>query len=405
MVKYSSMRTALLLIFLLLLAVSGLKPLLVSAVEQNRINIRGTVYLDQNENGKREPSEPAVSGAVISNQSEVNVSNGKGEYSFTGSAEQRILFISIPDGHVPVGSFWHPLTAETEQVVDFPLKKTTSVTEFEFIHASDTHIQEDSIKRTRKLREVVESSRPAFVLITGDLVHDALRVKEEEARKYYDLFQKETKDWPAPLFTVPGNHEIFGIERHLSLIDPKHPLYGKKMYQHYFGPNYYSFTYGGIHFVGLDSVDYDDLWYYGHIDAKQLDWLKKDIAATPADQPVVSFNHIPFATAAEFLSGFMDSGTAPTLITVNGKTTFRHVVSNAEEVLSLLRKRPFPLALGGHMHLREALEYETDGNKTRFHQAAAVLGPRSIAGFKTPSGITLYKVRNKVIDDGTFIPL
>ncbi len=172
------------------------------------------------------------------------------------------------------------------------------------------------------LRKVVSELKPAFVLITGDLVHDALRVKEEEARKYYEMFQRETKDWPAPLYTVPGNHEIFGIERHLSLVHPQHPLYGKKMYRHYQGPNYYSFNYGGIHFVGLDSVDYDDLWYYGHVDAKQLEWLTKDIAATPADQPVVTFNHIPFATAAEFLSGYMDTGAAPTLIHVQWENGF-----------------------------------------------------------------------------------
>lgn len=379
------------------------------AIEQTGnplILIRGSVFVDLNENGKREPSEPPLRGAAVSNQVDVVLTGETGEFSLSGPPEQQIIFISTPDGYRPVGPFWKELTGETGQVVvDFPLRKTPQTSEFQFIHASDPHIQEDSVKRIRKLRELVRSTKPAFVLITGDLVHDALRVKEEEARKYYDLFDRETKDWPVPLYTVPGNHEIFGIERHLSLVDPAHPLYGKKMYLHYFGPNYYSFTYGGIHFIGLDSVDYDDLWYYGHIDAKQLEWLKKDIAATPQDQPVVTFNHIPFATAAEFLSGFMDKGTAPTLITVNGKTSFRHVVSNAEEVLTELRKRPFPLALGGHMHLREALEYETEGNKTRFHQAAAVLGPRAIAGFKTPSGITLYNVRNRVIDNGTFIQL
>ena len=63
-----------------------------------------------------------------------------------------------------------------------------------------------------------------------------------------------------PVWSVPGNHEIFGIERHLSLVSPKHPLYGKGMYRQRLGPNYYSFTHGGVHFVGLDSVDIADLW-------------------------------------------------------------------------------------------------------------------------------------------------
>ena len=97
--------------------------------------------------------------------------------------------------------------------------------------------------------------------MTGDLVRDALRVGEEEARGYYDLYTQEVPRFPMPVWSVPGNHEIFGIERHLSLVSPKHPLYGKGMYRQRLGPNYYSFTHGGVHFVGLDSVDVADLWY------------------------------------------------------------------------------------------------------------------------------------------------
>ena len=75
------------------------------------------------------------------------------------------------------------------------------------------------------------------------------------------------------------------------------------MYRSYLGPTYYSFNYGGIHFIGLDSVDVDDLWYYGHIDQAQLAWLRADMALVPASVPIVTFNHIPFVTAAESISG------------------------------------------------------------------------------------------------------
>ncbi len=84
---------------------------------------------------------------------------------------------------------------------------------------------------------------------------------------------------------------------------------------------------------------------------------------------------------------------------------FRHAVSNAGEVLALLRGHPYPLALGGHMHLRETLEYELAGSPTRFEQAAAVVGPGDGAGLGFRSGITLYQVRNGVIGKGSFIPI
>src|SRR5687768_3297881 len=111
---------------------------------------------------------------------------------------------------------------------------------------------------------------------------------------------------------------------------------GRAMYQHYRGPDYYSFTYGGVHFVGLNTVDLDDQWYYGHVDSVQLAWLKRDLAMIPSSMPVVTFNHIPFFTAVESINGYMDASPAPSVITVKGKAQFRHTVSNAKDILALV---------------------------------------------------------------------
>ncbi len=262
-----------------------------------------------------------------------------------------------------------------------------------------------SLPRLRRLREIVERERPAFVLLTGDLVRDALRVPEEEARALYDLLAQELAQFPVPVWTVPGNHEIFGIERHLSLVSTQHPLYGKKMYRHYRGPNYFSFTWGGVHFMGLDTVDIDDLWYYGHLDAAQLAWLKNDLAALPLATPVVTFNHIPLATATDALHGYRDEPPAPSLIRVAGKTQFRHVVSNTAELLLALAPHRLEIALGGHMHTPESIVYQSQTGPLRFHQAGAVVGSNTVAGIKIPSGVTLYRVRAGQIDNGTFLPL
>jgi hypothetical protein len=66
--------------------------------------------------------------------------------------------------------------------------------------------------------------------------------------------------------------------------------------------------------------------------------------------PVVTFNHIPFFSSFDGVSGYRDAPPAPTLITVNGKTVFRHTVSNAGAVLAVVRKHRHGLALGGHTH-------------------------------------------------------
>jgi 3',5'-cyclic AMP phosphodiesterase CpdA len=253
---------------------------------------------------------------------------------------------------------------------------------------------------------MVDSLRPAFVLITGDLVRDALRVPEDVARGYYELLERELAQFTVPVFTVPGNHEKFGIERHRSLVSTEHPLYGNRMYRHYRGPNYFSFTYGGVHFLGLDTVDYDDLWYHGHVDDLQLAWITADVAALPPDMPLVAFNHIPFISGAEPRGGFAEGGPAPTVIEIDGRAHFRHTVYNHRDVLGPIQDR-LEVALQGHIHMREVLKYQTQIGEQRLITAAAVVGPPSGNGadYGAVSGITLHRVTDGRVDDGTFLPL
>ena len=366
-------------------------------------NLTGIVFVDRNANGSRDAGEPGLAGVSVSDQNKVVVTGADGTFRIAHSIGSGVLFVSVPDGYRAVGPFWRKAdSASAERGFSFPLAPAPASAEFSFIHASDTHISPASLARTQRLRAIVDSVRPAFVLITGDLVKDALRVGEAEATGYYDLFQSERDKFSAPVWLVPGNHENFGIERHLSLVSPRHPLYGRGMYHHYFGPDYYSFTSGGVHFVGLNTVDIDDLWYYGHVDSTQVEWLSRDLAAVPANVPVVTFNHIPFFTSIETVNGYMDTPPAPTAITVRSKTSFRHAVSNAGEVIARITGHPYDLALGGHMHVREQLRYE--GTPIRFFQTAAVVGPSEGAGLKLTSGVTVYHVKAGRIDDGRFLP-
>jgi hypothetical protein len=366
-------------------------------------SVAGVAFVDANGNGVRDRNERGLAGVAVSNQDAVVTTDASGAFRLP-SGGYGIVFVSVPDGYRAVGPFWRSV-GEAAADLAFPLTPVGRTREFTFVHASDTHIAPATVERTRRLRALVDSLAPAFVLITGDLVRDALRVAEPEAVGYYELFAREIGAFRAPVWTVPGNHEIFGIERHLSLVSPKHPLYGRRLYRRYRGPDYYSFTHGGVHFVGLNTVDVDDLWYYGHVDSLQLAWLERDLALVPPEMPVVTFDHIPFVTTLEGLNGYSDKPPAPTLITVNGRTVFRHTVSNAAEVLAVLRKRRHVLALGGHVHAAERVEYEIDGLRTRFHQSAAIVAPSEAAGLRFPSGITLYTVRGGEIDGGRFVPL
>jgi hypothetical protein len=62
-----------------------------------------------------------------------------------------------------------------------------------------------------------------------------------------------------------------------------------------FGPSYYSFNKGLIHYVVLKDVFYygDSYKYMGYVDEKQLQWLEKDLAKVKPGSTVVVSLHIP----------------------------------------------------------------------------------------------------------------
>ena len=364
----------------------------------------GFVFVDSNGNGTKDENERGVKGVTVSDQVNVTVTDNAGHYKITATGGNGFIMISVPDGFKTTTNFWVKQDTGLGKL-DFPLTGLPPATSFRFVHASDTHISEKSVNRMEKFRAKLDSIKPDLVLITGDLVRDALRVSEQEASSYYKLFKVEAGKIKSPVWVVPGNHEIFGIERHLSLVSKDNPLYGRKMYQSFFGPDYYSFNYGGIHFVGLNSLEFDDLFYYGSIDSVQREWLKRDLSVLPASMPVVTFQHVPFLTGGLSLEPFEEDGPGRTLERERGKLKFRHVVSNAYDVIALLLTHPYPLALAGHYHSRQLFFLETLGQQIRFEQTAAIVSPTEAGIFRMSSGFTLYQVKNGKIDAGTFVHL
>lgn len=391
---------------LLWLALSAAPALAQAPLERvaTTTRVTGVVFEDRDADGVRDSGEPGLPGVAVSDQVTLAVTDAEGRFVLEARG-YGLVSVHQPDGWQSLGPFWRRASGPAAEV-SFPMRSVPASADFTFVHASDTHVSEASLPRLRRLREMVDSLRPAFVLLTGDLVRDALRVTEQEATGYYRMLVDELARFTVPVFTVPGNHEKFGIERHSSLVGHDHPLYGNRMYRSFLGPDYYAFSWGGLRFLGLDTVDYEDLWYHGHVDSLQVAWLRAELERAPADERIVTFNHIPFVSASDMRVGYAEGGAAPSVIRIDGVPRFRHTVYNHQEVLGSIGNR-LEIALGGHVHMRESIEYRTQSGTQRLHQAAAIVGPApgQADAYGPLSGFTLYRVRGGRVDDGTFVPL
>ena len=376
---------------------------LASPVAGQAAMIGGVVFGDANRNGVRDVAEHGVPGVTVSNQRDVVVTDSAGRFAISPGLTG-ILFVATPDGYRSVGTFWRAV-GDTSGVAEFGLVRERQPRAFTFVHASDPHLAPANTDRFRRFRAMTDSLSPAFVLMGGDLVRDAMSQNEATARSYFELYAAESRAFHMPVWNVPGNHDHFGIIGSRSHVDPKHPLYNRGMYRHYLGPDYYSFTYGGVHFIGLNSVSADDSAYYGDVDSLQLAWLKRDVAQVPATTPIVTFNHIPFVSGWGTLLGYSDDALVGDMAIVDGKKRFRHTVNNVQDVIEAMRGHRYVLALGSHMHAPERLEFLSDSMRVRFEVSAAIVGGNTVGPMTLPSGFTVYTVRSGAIDAGRFVHL
>ena len=363
--------------------------------------IHGVVFNDANRNGVRDAGERPLAGVVVSNQLDVVTTDSAGRFQLSAD-DRTIVFVSVPTDWQSVRASWQLVGSRDS--IGFGLRAERQPRSFRFIHASDTHIDTGNVDRVRRFQAVADSVAPALVLLTGDLIRDAASQTEERARGYFELYRREMHP-RTPTWAVPGNHDHFGIVRSRSQVPATHPLYDRGMYRAYLGPEYYSFNYGGVHFIGLDTVQPDDSAYYGGVDSLQLAWLQRDLATVPPSTPVVLFSHIPLLSAVEVLAGYDDSPLVSSVAHLPSGPAFRHTGHNTLAVLALFKERPLPLILGGHTHVAERLLYPTTRGPLRFEQSAAIVGPNDYGPVVMPSGFTLYGVRNGVIDGGSFVPL
>jgi len=157
---------------------------------------------------------------------------------------------SIPDGFYNISV----TTAKENYAWPHAVKiQNTEPSEYTVVQLTDLHIGKYSnfVNKKKELIRLItylnENIHPDFVILSGDSVD---WYNQKSHRNVYADLQEALLSCKIPVFTTPGNHERYGN----SLLFLYSPFTNLTAYHRFLSPlSDYSFEYGGVNFVFLDS--------------------------------------------------------------------------------------------------------------------------------------------------------
>jgi len=295
----------------------------------------GVVFHDANGNRRFDNNERPLSGIRISNGRRIVKTDADGRYKLPVEGDT-IVFVIKPRGwrtahnehrlprfyyiHKPAGSpkLKYPgvePTGPLPESIDFPLYPQDEPEQFRAILFGDPQPR-DQQEVDYMAHDVVEElvgTDASFGVTLGDIVFDDLSLFEPQARVIALL--------GIPWYNVIGNHDIN--------FDAGHDHHSDETFERIFGPSYYAFDYGPVHFLVLDDVQ----WlvneegkgrYRGGLGEEQMEFVRNDLALIPENQLVVLLMHIPLVD-----------------------------VHDRHQLYRLIEKRPFCISISAHKHVHQ----------------------------------------------------
>ncbi|UOQ70172.1 metallophosphoesterase N-terminal domain-containing protein [Hymenobacter cellulosilyticus] len=223
--------------------------------------VAGTVFVDQNGNGRREAAEAGVAGVLVSNGVEIVPTDTQGRYRLS-TRPGRLVFVVKPRGYAPVrpeGWYYQPTTA-SRQTADFALRLAVEKNAHQVVLLGDIQAgsQDDLYHFNHLVTEELYDDPYAFALTLGDITFDELGV--------YPKTKASLAALGKPVYAVFGNHD--------QNYEVREAAYADSTYQRYFGPSYYALQYGRTHFIVLNDVAcLGQKKYEGRVSSEQLTFL------------------------------------------------------------------------------------------------------------------------------------
>jgi hypothetical protein len=336
----------------------------------------GAVLLNAQPSLALEPEDKALKGKVLSKGrpvANVVISDGysvvatdaKGRFELKPHADAVAVFVSTPAGFAfaqgkGIARQYQMLkNVNRRKGIQFdlmPLEKSDY--EHHFIIWADPQVKNakdvekmmaHSVPDVQKLVAATGTGALIHGITVGDIAWDDLKLFED--------YDKAVEKMGIPFFQCLGNHDMDYNKGGDETSD--------NTFQEFYGPTYYSFNRGQVHYVVLDDVRYlgSDRHYDGHIAQHQLDWLKKDLAYVSKDKLIVLCVHIPVS----------------------------HGVKNKEALYAILEDRNVHI-MSGHTHWHA----NTINGNIYEHNHGTVCGAwwtGGICGDGTPCGYGVYQVK------------
>ncbi|MBO6169185.1 MAG: calcineurin-like phosphoesterase C-terminal domain-containing protein [Bacteroidales bacterium] len=254
-----------------------------------------------------------IQGVSVSDGVKTTTTDANGCYYISSARKYGYVMISQPRGYrLPVNrstaQFFRVVGSDKNvpEMNNFVLEPIDAGTH-KAIFFTDSHIANRSSNDAQQFRagfkkelqqaetDSKSSGVPLIALCLGDSSWDEF---------WYSMlyqpqnFKEELSGFDIPIYVIPGNHDN----------DPyvASDLLSEQPFRNAFGPCYYSFNFGDIHYVMMDNTVFanrggaqgtiGDLSYACKFTSDELSWLRADLQNAPSDCRIVLGVHCHFST-------------------------------------------------------------------------------------------------------------